>query len=1496
MRKVKTKANKREKAKVKTKNKNRWKKRIALLLAVGTLLSPLSAFAEETGTGGATAEPTQETYTDVTQNGETSDGGDATNATDGDAVTDDGNKINGTVEIANDADSQPTVTITESDDTKYDADKADSTPDTPVEDDNKILDFADGNQDRVDLYKTIQKTLEAEIADNPHFKVLLTGHGTVEITDKDGTVSTYTRGYLEKKEDKDGKDLLSDDDKKQIEEEMGEKTPGSVFAIYGEEGDTFHIKAVPADEEQLLTANNFETKTTLMEGTNTDHVEEAYKDIEDQKEKEAKMVQPFEYDITLESHKADIETISFSEYTEQWVNKEMKQDGGSASSDKVQGLLKVANAAIKPQANVSKSLLASGGGSVSITGINTENPGMNHMAWNDTFKLNSATDSTLNNYLAIYRNTYGSAPTTHCYDAGICAPWDGSWTCSWSASSNADGTITVTVDLYTQADANSEYGYGYYGPTQRSKGSFTVPAPTHNFRVTMHKSSNHAVLVQAYPSDFSLKDATYTIYANSNGTNALASMTTDANGVASYTFSNIKYSVGNMYVKETAAPKGHKLNTEIMTLDSTRDSQDLYQTEETENTEISLSKLDTNGAFVPGAEITLHNKTTNEYYVITSASQASSLSVSPGQYEAYETKVPDGYYPAESISFEVKPNVKGQSFTMTDAPIEYNVIKVDKKTDEPVEGVKLQLLNEAGALLEEWTSTTEAHKLGTGNLQNGWSGKLVYGKKYQIHEDETVPGYEALLDNVTFTVSNTAPKDLKPVTVKVGNTGFDYRVDKLDADTNTSIKGAKMQLKDGTKVIDEWTTTGEPHQIEKKLLSLGKKYTLHEVSAPEGYYRNGNDVVFLVENTGGATQTVTMTDYKIKYQITKKDGTTSDVLSGVKLGVYEKDSNRKIVEFTTSANPYMIDYTKLQGGKTYYVKELETIKGYYLDTDVKEFSIPETMESNIYKKTITITFTDKPISVWAGKRDADNNFLAGAKMAILDNKGNQIYTFTSTADGRTKLPNSLFEVGQKYYLTELAPPDGYYYAFTDNGGDKIEFSIPKSWQEVEKKNLIVSGVSLDAKDYKINYTVTKLDDLGNNVKGVHLGLFDDSGKQIEDWTTDGKEHAFESKLIAGKTYTLKELTGVAGLYKVSSQAFTVEKVPTGKDLKTVIKGQSLNIKMVDDTIRWRITKQDKDGNVLKSVNGANFVFEVYDSNGTTSNPDDDTLISTLSTDDAKYQALGYWELSSELTAGTTYRVHEKECPNGYSKAEDVLYTVTSDPQKDKNGTTIIDTTVVKDDSYTVKFRKVDSNEKLLTSYSDPLKRTTSYFIFDVYDQADQSKVAFSFSTDDYKDGYVDISKNCIAGHIYKVVEREYPVGYYKAKDAYFTCPSNGTIEVKMTDPNIKARFRKLDDKGNVLTGNFKFNVINKATGDVMTMLDLSKADDQGYVYFGDNLSENTTYNIVEIEAENGYEIARGYVQFTTPAYYTGQNQVKNYCIIKNGDTTEACTTWAELNK
>ena len=82
---------------------------------------------------------------------------------------------------------------------------------------------------------------------------------------------------------------------------------------------------------------------------------------------------------------------------------------------------------------------------------------------------------------------------------------------------------------------------------------------------------------------------------------------------------------------------------------------------------------------------------------------------------------------------------------------------------------------------------------------------------------------------------------------------------KVDAD-GKDISGAILQLLDKEgEVIEEWTTDGTAHVLTATLIA-GETYTLHEVSAPDGY-EVAEDQTFTVDENGHTTEVV-MVDEK----------------------------------------------------------------------------------------------------------------------------------------------------------------------------------------------------------------------------------------------------------------------------------------------------------------------------------------------------------------------------------------------------------------------------------------------------------------------------------------------------------------------------------------------------------------------------------------------------------------------------------------------------------
>ena len=97
------------------------------------------------------------------------------------------------------------------------------------------------------------------------------------------------------------------------------------------------------------------------------------------------------------------------------------------------------------------------------------------------------------------------------------------------------------------------------------------------------------------------------------------------------------------------------------------------------------------------------------------------------------------------------------------------------------------------------------------------------------------------------------------------------------------------------------------------------------------------------------------------------------------------------------------------------VREIKAPKGYILSDKVYQVNITEDGQ------TVEITAENKPITVEFSKRDTEGSELKGAKLQILDEKGNVIEEWTS--DGTDHIVKKL-EAG-KYVLTEIAAPDGY---------------------------------------------------------------------------------------------------------------------------------------------------------------------------------------------------------------------------------------------------------------------------------------------------------------------------------------------------------------------------------------------------------------------------------------------------------------------------------------
>lgn len=202
------------------------------------------------------------------------------------------------------------------------------------------------------------------------------------------------------------------------------------------------------------------------------------------------------------------------------------------------------------------------------------------------------------------------------------------------------------------------------------------------------------------------------------------------------------------------------------------------------------------------------------------------------------------------------------------------------------------------------------------------------------------------------------------------------------------------------------------------------KYYVREIAADEHYILS--DEKYSVDFTYQGQETEVVSIDCGEFENKLKRGT----VKGLKVGEYNKPLENAVfglfksdcTEFTKenalitvkSDDKGCFSFADIPFGE-FVVREIKAPKGYILSDKVYQVNITEDGQ------TVEITAENKPITVEFSKRDTDGNELKGAKLQIVDEKGNVIDEWTS--DGTNHIVMKL-KAG-KYMLTEVAAPDGY---------------------------------------------------------------------------------------------------------------------------------------------------------------------------------------------------------------------------------------------------------------------------------------------------------------------------------------------------------------------------------------------------------------------------------------------------------------------------------------
>lgn len=741
--------------------------------------------------------------------------------------------------------------------------------------------------------------------------------------------------------------------------------------------------------------------------------------------------------------------------------------------------------------------------------------------------------------------------------------------------------------------------------------------------------------------------------------------------------------------------------------------------------------------------------------------------VSGETYKLTETDAPDGYELNNvTLSFTVNENgtiaVDGNmpdgytveqgnvTIVAADTPIVVDFLKKDLGDTTTLAGGEFKL---SGTFVNDKTHETSQQEITFTASENGFSFvnmnhdgatySLVAGNTYTIEEITAPDGYE-LMDPFSFTVKDngTIAAAEGSETATTGQEGFvisdsggtvaltahdtPIEVKLVKVSGEKYLSGAVFELYEGSSAtstpIGNPVTTGDDGSVALSDLVAGKTYTLHEVTAPQGYELL-SDVSFTVSNKGdislvnevagysvateGGIATITADDTPIEAKLVKVDA-SGNPLEGAVFTIANTEDSSDTKTFTTGNDGIAtIDPAWLVAGRTYTVVEVEAPSGYELagsatftvgtdgtlslvaDDGTAAGSVLGAEGSGSYEVTIesggvaVLTASDTPIAAQLIKADLNGGTLAGATFELAPVEG------TTFSDGSTEARSvQMGEAGVvaleglvakgSYTLRETVAPAGYElntteFTFTVNEDGTVSANDQEGYMAVDRGGV----VSVTATDAPIEIQLTKTDLGGNALDGAKFsieGIFASEGGTSEgaitqrtfDVSADG---ATITGLIGGETYTITELEPPAGYKNAGSFSFTVGTDGTiaaaqGQQQAEEgtegysISADGLQMTVADAQIQAQLLKQSSTGEPLE---GATFTIE-----GTFAGEyANETTVQVGPSNAEGIIAIP----SAALIANNTYTLTEVTAPQGYELAGSVEFSVGTDGTISLTGTT-----------------------------------------------------------------------------------------------------------------------------------------------------------------------------------------------------------------------------------
>ena len=534
-------------------------------------------------------------------------------------------------------------------------------------------------------------------------------------------------------------------------------------------------------------------------------------------------------------------------------------------------------------------------------------------------------------------------------------------------------------------------------------------------------------------------------------------------------------------------------------------------------------------------------------YLTDSAGFLEITHIPAGRYHLQETSVPDGIIlddrPREVIIDPLDPLTLEQSFDIENQITKLAVSKTDAAGEAELPGASMRITEKkTGNLIDEWISSEKPHMI---------SG-LRAGTEYELTETAVPEGGYVQASSIIFTVN----ADGTLTRQKMINTRCS--ISKTDI-AGKELPGALMKVidKKTSQIIDEWTSTDEPHIVNG--LTAGGTYILHEDTAPAGYNRM-QDFEFTADE-GSRDQMITVSD-TITGIIKTGEG---ELLKGAHMCILDEEEN-VIESWITDGE---IHRASLEAGKSYILRETEAPAGFYLCEDIP-FTVSADADQHIAMEDALIVYEIE-------KKDTRNSFVLEAKLSLTDitDPDHPANVPSDERDGLwhtggTIELRGILCAGHRYVLREIEVPAGYHKAAD------IQFEVPLHGSKTRHLTICMT-------DDNTSVSVLKTDEDGRPVQGADLSVRTLQGDVVYSFTTsaDPCGEDISAFVKGGETYILHEDEAPFGFEAAADMKFTV----TGREDST----QIITMCDVRKTYVIEVLKTDsEDGSVLAGAKFALF--------------------------------------------------------------------------------------------------------------------------------------------------------------------------------------------------------------------------------------------------------------------------------------------------------------------